>query len=215
MSAPFTKLSRNVLNCLPSMRNSMDDFYVNKIGMECLVQNKDVSMYSFPHSSDCNLELRFRDTFESTENYSRSNAYWKIGLGGPDVNVARDSLMSNGIEVAKPGQFMDIGYLCDLYDPSGFNIELLQHSFQSNFDGNKIDDLMNTDKYKLGSNEVSVTNITLRVSDIKKSLFFYETIMGMTYLSKQPVEKYGFTLYFFDFPPSFLELIVISSKHSY
>ena len=46
---------------------------------------------------------------------------------------------------------------------------------------------MDRNKYKLGSNDVTVTNIALRVSDIEQALYFYQDIMGMTYLSKQPV----------------------------
>ena len=108
--------------------------------------------------------------------------------------------VSNGIEVGEASQFMDIGYLCHLYDPAGFNIELLQHTFESNFDKEKIQSMINKNKYKLGSNEVTMSQITLRVCDIEQSLFFYQQIMGMTYLSRQAVDIYGFKIYFLGYP---------------
>ena len=46
--------------------------------MEAIEQNDDKTIYVFTHKSnktDCKLELRFNDTFRSTENYSRGNAY--------------------------------------------------------------------------------------------------------------------------------------------
>ena len=70
----------------------------------------------------------------------------------------------------KVDQIKDIGYLCDLYDPSGLNIELLQHTFESNFDPNKVAAIMDRNKYK--------------------------DILGMIYLSNQRSDQYGFTLYF-------------------
>ena len=41
--------------------------------------------------------------------------------------------------------------------------------------------------------------ITLRCSDINRSLEFYQNMIGMKLLSIQTVEKYGFTLYFLAF----------------
>ena len=55
---------------------------------------------------------------------------------------------------------------------------------------------MDKDKYILGSNEVSVGQVTLRVSNIDETLEFYKNVMGMDYLSRQKVDPYGFTLFF-------------------
>ena len=64
---------------------------------------------------------------------SRESCYWKIGVCVPDVDLARDRITRHGVSVSSPSQFMDVGYLCHLSDPSGFTIELLQHTFQQNF----------------------------------------------------------------------------------
>ena len=111
ISMPFIKLERNILHCLPAMKGLMDDFYINKIGMEVIEEDDTKIIYGFQHNEhkqDALLELRYNDTFKSVENYSRDNAYWKIGIGAPDVDAARDSLISNRIEVSKAGQFRDI-----------------------------------------------------------------------------------------------------------
>lgn len=203
MTIPFTKLSRNILNCLSSTKKSMDDFYVKKCGMAVIEQSKDKIIYGFNHNAkktDVKLELRFNDTFKSTDVSSRDNAYWKIGFACPDVDVTRESLISNEIEVSKASQFRDIGYLCHLSDPSGFGIELLQHTFESNFNAKAIANIMDKEKYILGSNEVSIGQVTLRVTDIDKSIQFYEKTMGMQYLSRQKVDPYGFSIYFLGYP---------------
>ena len=44
-----------------------------------------------------------------------------------------------------------------------------------------------------------IGQITLRCSNIEKSLEFYQEILGMKLLSIQQVEAYGFTLYFLAF----------------
>ena len=56
---------------------------------------------------------------------------------------------------------MDVGYLCHLSDPSGFTIELLQHTFQQNFARSAPDD-----NFVLGQVAV-IGQITTRSTNIE------------------------------------------------
>jgi len=123
----------------------------------------------------------------------RNHVYWKIGLALQDVDVARDKIMKLGTNVSSPAQFFDIGYLCHLADPDGFSIELLQHTFEKNFVKPPLhEDLILGQPCLIGQ-------ITLRCSDIEKTLGFYQHLIGMKLLSIQKVHQYGFTLYFLAF----------------
>jgi len=146
----------------------------------------------FPQTPSTLLELRHRADVDPAARYqhSRGDLYWKIGITLPDVDLARESLMAAGIEVSQPRQFRDIGYLCHLEDPDGFQIELLQHRFQQNHRPGQRDRAL-----PLGS-PAGFGQITIRVKEPTASIRFYEDNLGMTLLSKQPVEPYGFTLYF-------------------
>lgn len=119
--------------------------------------------------------------------------YWKIGLSLADVDTARSQLMSQGVDVTQPRQFRDIGYLCHLNDPFGYSIELLQHDFQYNFSSEHIKSSLKP-TLPLGQ-QTHVGQITLRVSDIQKSLRFYESSLGMKLLSRQNIPNM-FDLYF-------------------
>ncbi len=122
-----------------------------------------------------------------------SKTYWKIGLALADVDLARSRIMQHGVQVSEPSQFRDIGYLCHLSDQDGFTIELLQHTFKNNFSKPKVQE-----DTTLGQ-VCTIGQITLRCSDIDKTLNFYQDILGMKLLSIQNVEPYGFTLYFLAF----------------
>ena len=61
--------------------------------------------------------------------HDRGQRYWKIGITLPDLDQAAEWLRRAGINVSRPAQFRDIGYMCHLSDPEGFSIELLQHDF--------------------------------------------------------------------------------------
>lgn len=121
------------------------------------------------------------------------DVYWKIGLSLADVDTARSQLMSHGVDVTQPRQFRDIGYLCHLSDPFGYSIELLQRDFQSNFCSERIKSFLNP-TFALRQ-QTHVGQITLRVSDIKESLRFYESSLGMKLLSRQNIPDM-FDLYF-------------------
>jgi len=129
----------------------------------------------------------------------RSSVYWKIGLSLQDVDEARSRILKH-TTVSEGNQFKEIGYLCHLKDPAGFSLELLQHTFEKNFKKPQPNPSL-----PLGQ-PVHIGQITIRSSDIQKSLAFYEATLGMKLLSIQPVVEYGFTLYFLAFteetPPS-------------
>lgn len=122
-----------------------------------------------------------------------SDVYWKIGLSLVDVDTARSRLMMQGVDVTSPRQFRDIGYLCHLSDPFGYSIELLQHDFQCNFCSERIQTSLQSNM-ALGQ-QTHVGQITLRVSDIEKTLSFYQSALGMKLLSRQNIPNM-FDLYF-------------------
>lgn len=119
-----------------------------------------------------------------------AEGYWKIAISVTDVNVARDRLVENGVEVDMPRQVGDIAYLCHFNDPDGYCIELIQHKFMQNHQPEA-----DNPNFKLGTHP-SFLLITYRVKDAKASLNFYTELLGMKLLSKQTVEAKGFTLYF-------------------
>ena len=132
----------------------------------------------------------------SIKHYSHqpsSDVYWKIGLSLADVDTARSMLVSQGEDVSLPRQFLNIGYMCHLNDPFGYSIELLQHDFQKNFSSERIQAYLQQN-LALGQ-QVHVGQITLRVSNIEKSLAFYESGLGMKLLSRQTI-PHKFDLYF-------------------
>ena len=122
-----------------------------------------------------------------------SDVYWKIGLSLADVDTARLKLVSQGVDVTSPKQFRDIGYMCHLNDPFGYSIELLQHDFQNNFRSERIQASLQPNLPL--SQQAHIGQITLRVSDIGKSLSFYESALGMKLLSRQSIPSM-FNLYF-------------------
>lgn len=109
------------------------------------------------------------------------------------MDTARSHLISHGVHVTQPRQFRDIGYLCHLNDPFGYSVELLQRDFQHNFCSERIKSFLNP-TFALRQ-QTHVGQITLRVSDIEKSLRFYESSLGMKLLSRQNIPDM-FDLYF-------------------
>jgi len=125
--------------------------------------------------------------------HDASDEYWKIGITVPDVDMAFEQLSRAGVAVTQPRQFLDIGYMCHLTDPSGHHIELLQHTFEGQprtVPGNP--DL------PLGGG-AQIGQITLRVVDLDGALALYQRSLGMRLLSKQVVAGRDFTLYFLAF----------------
>ena len=122
-----------------------------------------------------------------------SDVYWKIGLSLTDADTARLKLIRRGVEVTSPRQFRDIGYMCHLSDPFGFSLELLQHDFQSNFSSERVQASLEPN-LALGQRAL-IGQITLRVSDINRSLQFYQSTLGMKLLFIQSIPNM-FNLYF-------------------
>lgn len=123
----------------------------------------------------------------------RNDTYWKTGITLADVDVAVDRLRARGVEVSAPAQFRDVGYLAHLTDPDGFVIELLQHRFSQNHVRQAPDDT-----YPLGGRP-SLGQITIRIPDPDAALTFFRGKLGMRLLSRQNLERDGFTLYFLAF----------------
>lgn len=125
--------------------------------------------------------------------YRDTNPYWKIGITLPDVTVAYQRLRRHDIEVSEPAQFRDIGFMCHLSDPEGFQIELLQHTFEDQPLAARGDPSL-----PLGGG-AQLGQVTLRVTDIDAALSYYCDQIGMRVLSIQPVNSLDFTLYFLAF----------------
>ncbi|MEX0306156.1 MAG: VOC family protein [Ruegeria sp.] len=123
--------------------------------------------------------------------HDRGQRYWKIGITLPDVDLVADSLRQKGVQISEPGQFLDIGYMCHLQDPEGFVIELLQHDFE----GNRPDGAASPDAPFAAA---CIGQITLRTGDIAAEDTFCRSL-GMSLLSLQDVEPYGFDLHFYTF----------------
>ena len=148
----------------------------------------------------------------SIANLARSgmSVYWKIGIGLPDVDLGREKIMAQNTSVSEPAQFMEIGYLCHLKDPANNSLELLQDTFEKNFvKPEPQPDLTLGQPGKIGQ-------ITIRSSNIDKTLALYEKALGMKLLSIQSVDKYGFVLYFLAFteetPPNSEDLNAVENR---
>ena len=134
-------------------------------------------------------------SFESaagTYSPQRSDLYWKIAIAVPDLDLACTQLRAAGVSADGPRQFQDVGYLAHIRDPEGFQVELIQHGFS---DAPKPP---LRDPNALGGGPC-LNLITLRTSDIGPVRALCEEQLGMTLLCVEPVETFGFTLFFFAF----------------
>jgi predicted enzyme related to lactoylglutathione lyase len=120
-----------------------------------------------------------------------SDLFWKITISVPNIELAYEQLKAKGVAVEEPSQFRDVGYLAQAYDPEGFNVEIIEHWFKGHRPRST------TDPRLLGGGP-HISLLTLRAADI---LALQPEILraGMRPLSVQPVEPYGFTLYFYAF----------------
>jgi predicted enzyme related to lactoylglutathione lyase len=120
-----------------------------------------------------------------------SDLYWKIAVSVPNIELAYRQLVSRGAQVSEPHQFRDVGYLAHITDPEGFTVELIEHWFQGDRPSRSVDETL------LGGGP-HISLLTLRTADIARvepDLLK----LGMRPLGVQPVEPYGFTLYFYGF----------------
>ncbi len=126
------------------------------------------------------------------------DVYWKIALAVPDIELACRQLTARGVDIGKPRQFQDVGFLAHFSDPEGFTIELIEHWFKGNRQAEEIED------GALGGG-AHFNLLTLRTADIAMVQRACAS-WRMTPLSIQPVESHGFTLHFYAFtshaPPS-------------
>ena len=193
------------------------DFYLNIIGMALVVtqtrQNTTHYLLSFGENRDecsllpeyphCVLELVFDPERTVILNKSGAGAlpgYWKLALAVADLELARSSLVRQGISVTEPVQVPDVAYLCHCEDPDGYCIELIQHRMLENHSRQLADE-----NFALGT-ATSFSLVTCRVKNPRQSIDFYEQTLGLRLISRQQVAHRGFTLYFLscdqEAPPS-------------
>lgn len=148
----------------------------------------------------CNLihgaRLFFAEAPVTPHEATKDARYWKIGLTMPDLDRAVAHLDRLRWPVSRPHQFLDIGYMCHLTDPSGLPIELLQQGFE----GRGAAGLPGHD---IGA-QARLAHLTLR-AETREAADQEWMGEGMTLMSVQPVPSHGFTLYFYaatdDTPP--------------
>ncbi len=178
----LTGLSLNVIS-----PKKLADFYVQYLGMTLTKTETELRLQYSEHETYIALNS---SPSQSPYQHDRNDHYWKIGITLPDLDMAYSQLKQRGIDVSKPHQFEDIGYLCHLTDPEEFQIELLQHTFEyekKTKQGNE--------QHPLGGG-ARLGQITLRTDNIYSELDYYMGVQGMRLLSIQPVPKYNFDLYF-------------------
>ncbi len=187
LSAP-SKLSGVKLNVLSP--ETLAEFYVQNLGMSLSVKGQEFTLGYENGGADIIL---IQSPTARPYQYSKTDLYWKIGITLPNIDLAHEQLSSKGVAVTEPRQFRDIGYLCHLTDPEGFQVELLQHTFEGQPRTSDGDNSL-----PLGGG-AQIGQITLRSTDIEKDLAHYQYKLGMKLLSIQPITEYGFDLYFLAF----------------
>ena len=199
------QLSHHVL----AIRNPAQslDFYRDIIGMTLLAtqswSNTTHYFLSFGRGRDdrplipdyphCVLELVFNPERANIHNRADGDAlpgYWKLAFAVVDLELARTSLMQQGIDVSESVQVPDVAYLCHCEDPDGYCIELIQHRMRDNHEAQLADE-----NFALNT-ATTFSLVTCRVKDPRQSLDFYEQTLGMRLISRQQVTQRGFTLYF-------------------
>ncbi len=147
---------------------------------------------AIPDYPGCLLELTYAadDEFSTGPIDGAVPGYWKIALSVADLDMARERLLADGLEVSEPVMVPDVAYLCHCSDPDGYDIELIQHRFPANHSESPYDP-----GFALGT-RTSFSLVTYRVRDPQASLAFYRQQLGLRLLSKQVLAERGFTLYF-------------------
>ena len=112
------------------MRNAagLSNFYTSVLGMRQLGAADSPAFGYDEHQ--CLLE--FHEAELRPYAPAPDDLYWKIGITLQNLDSAVEYLASQGWPVSPPRQFRDIGYLCHLQDPEGFQVELLQQGFEGN-----------------------------------------------------------------------------------
>ena len=74
---------------------------------------------------DIRPEKEFRVNCEESR-----GSYWKIGVNLYDLESAAKRLKMAGVEVTDPVMIPNVGLLCHVLDPEGYDTELMQFTFQ-------------------------------------------------------------------------------------
>lgn len=172
------------------------DFY-----RACGMSSKEDGLLVFANSSEsAGIALLQNKATVNRYTSDRGDVYWKIGFAVDDVDATVVEINKLGLisGVGDGHQFIDVGYLTHLQDPSGFTVELLQTTFETS----EVEKLR---RLRIARDMGPITphgqapvigQITLRVSNISASLDFYRNMLQMKLLCIEPVARYGFTLYF-------------------
>lgn len=132
--------------------------------------------------------------------------YWKIGITVADLDAAVAHVREQGWPVSAPVQFQDIGYLCHLRDPDGFAVELLQQGFQGA-------ERPVNQGHPIGS-QATLAHLTLRITDIDAARRLFEDRLHMRLMSVQPVDDFGFCLYFYTWSDETMPLADLQAVES-
>ena len=182
------RIDRIILRCRDA--EAQRSFYVGVLGMR---EWKDGTV-GYPGEGARLLFLPADHAYQPRPD----DVYWKIALAVPDLDLACRQLEKAGVRVGVPEQFSDIGYLAHLTDPEGFTIELIAHCFQGETSP------LPAGPAQLGGG-ATLNLVTLRSASLEEIDRTCDAF-GMKALAIMPVERYGFTLYFYAFteeePPS-------------
>jgi catechol 2,3-dioxygenase-like lactoylglutathione lyase family enzyme len=167
------------------LRPSTERLYLLALGIRPQEGSKE-SRFIFPLQPDQFIEIHTTaSSFAPASAFPA--AYWKFGLLVTDVCAATAHLVQAGFDlVDEPAQFEDVGYLSCLRDDSNMTIEVLQRG-----DGLVPEAVL--------SGPISgpiLGQITVRTSDIQRSLDFWCHTMGLKLCCRHEVPKYQFSLYF-------------------
>lgn len=165
---------------------ALSGFYGDLLGMQELGRNRDSRTFGFDANHCC---VAFHRTGGRPYEAHSNDFYWKIGITLGNLDAAIAALRTRGLAVPDPHQFRDIGYMTKITDPNGFIIELLQQGFEGNCKPMPAG-------HPIGA-QSTLAHITLRVTDIAAARSYFEKALAMRLMSVQPVEEYGFCLYFY------------------
>lgn len=177
------RFARHVLNV--ETLAGLSEFYCDVLGMGSFGTEKR-PLFGFD-PDQCLLE--FRADAKGAYVAEANDFYWKIGITLRDLDAAVAYLRGRGQAVPDPRQFRDIGYMSKLVDPNGFAIELLQQGFEGK-------SRPAGEGHPVGAQAI-LAHITLRVTDLAAARSFCEETLGLRLISVQPVEPFGFCLYFY------------------
>lgn len=114
--------------------------------------------------------------------------FWKIGITVPNLDTVAMHLRRSGVSISQPRQFEDIGYMAHCMDPAGATVEVLQQGPKGSEPAIEAGHPV--------ANGAILAHVTLRVRDLAAAQIWCAD-QGMHLISVQPLDAYGFTLYFY------------------